>query len=995
MTTGERQAPQDFARLEALFHACLDLPPAAREAFLQSQNDSPELLQELRELLAADSAEGGRALEMPAAALEELAQEGLLSGNLPRPLGPYRLLSVVGQGGMGMVFEAERADGTYAGRVAIKMLRPGPRTRGLVERFWAERRTLARLEHPGIARLLDAGADADGSPWLALEFVRGERIDRYCDQRRLPLEARLRLFVQVAAAVAHAHEQLVVHRDLKPDNILVTDQGRVRLLDFGIAKVLEEGQESLELTQTGERALTPAYASPEQLAGAAVLPRSDVYSLGLVLFELLCGRRPYRGDTSNLLSLSKVIVEQRRLSPSEALFQETPGQPTASELAARRGQKPQALKRALVGDLERICALALHPEAQRRYANAGELQADLERYLNGQPVRASGDSWGYRTRRWIQRHRSQSLLLLLLLSALLAFAVEWVRHGLSTERQWREIQQLGDAEELANLLRWSDELWPAVPAQVEPLRAWIERAEALLARRPLHAASLARLQTAAGQNGGANAVAVQGPESSAETGGKADHGSAPVGSAAVAQGQNSGGQDVRSRTAENPIAETSASKGNVAGTGAARGPAGSSGPGGLDPALSAHDRSGSLVTEALLGGSNPRTNRANSALLDRDRDFAAWRSARLNELLSGLDQLGSPDPFGATLAGLQARLSRAEQIRARSLEAPKAAWEAARARLAADPRFAGVTLPDLLGLLPLGPDPTADLEAFLVLDTGTAPARDASGNFLVSDDSGIVLLLLPGGPASIGAQADDPSAARFDPGAEPDEAPLHSVLLEPFLLSKYELTQGQWERLFGDNPSERKTGPSYPVDRVHWQRARQLLARHQLQLPSEAQWEYAARAGSDSVFHSGADSASLQGFANLADLSAEASGGSPGWTITRDVTDGYTVHAPVGSYAPNAFGLCDMHGNLWEWVADQYLPYDLPPRPGDGLRLPPETAASDPAAPEAATPEATGIVARGGSYMNAAPLLRSAERYRTSPTNESRTTGIRPSRPLR
>lgn len=860
----------DFAQVEALFHAALEQPPERRARFLEAAAPDPRLRREVEELLAADPGAEAPCPALPAAALEALlgAAPADAGGELPRRLGPYRLLRLVGQGGMGVVFEAERADGAYAGRVAIKMLRPGPSTAGLERRFLAERRTLARLEHPGIARLVDAGADESGAPWLALEFVAGESIERWSDARRLSLRARLELFVEVAAAVAHAHEQLIVHRDLKPANILVDGSGRVRLLDFGIAKVLDAEAEEVALTRTGERAMTPAYASPEQLAGLDVGPRSDVYSLGLVLFELLCGRRPYRGDTHSLLGLSRALESEGLDSPARALAREQPGLPSAAELAARRGTSAKALARALAGDLARICALALHRDPARRYANAGELCADLRRFLAGEPVRATPDSLAYRARRWAQRRRGEALLLALLLALGLGSGAEFVRQGLASRRQLREIQQLGDAEELAQLEREAARLWPATPERLPELDAWIARAEALLARRPAHLNSQRAL--------------------AASTGGEA-----------------------------------------------------------------------------------------------RMQRFADWRGARLAELLAGLDRLASADPHAGGLGDLRARRERAASLARRSLEEPAEAWRSAAERLAADGRFAGFALRPQLGLVPLGRDPDAGLEAFLVLDTGAPPPRLPDGRFAPQGETGLVLLLIPGGRALTGAQSSDPGRARFDPQAELDEAPLHETQLEPFLLSKYELTQGQWERWTGENPSERRSGPNFPVDRVHWLRAREILARHGLELPSEVQWEYAARAGSDAIFLRGDGPADLAGQANLADAFARDNGGSPGWTITAEVHDGFTLHAPVGSFAPNALGLCDMLGNLWEWVDDRYLPYDRPARAGDGRREP-----SDPAS----SPEETGIVARGGSYMNAAPLLRVSERYRTSPTNESRSTGIRPAR---
>ncbi|NNF57333.1 MAG: serine/threonine protein kinase, partial [Rhodothermaceae bacterium] len=300
--------PDPFRRwpdLDARFARALALPPAERDAFLDAVGaEDPALRRELERLLAAD-ADASTFLETPAARV-----------SAPRPgerVGPYRLVEAVGRGGMGTVFRAERADGAFSQTVAVKLLHPGPVAEEVRRRFEAERQILARLEHAHIARLLDGGLTEAGLPWLAMEFVEGMPITDHCDARRLGVEARLLLFLDVCAAVTYAHRNLIVHRDLKPSNVFVTDDAegapQVKLLDFGIAKLLNETARP-PLTRSGLRPMTPEYAAPEQVRGEPVTTATDVYQLGVLLYELLTGRRPYRIPTRLLHEVARIICEE-------------------------------------------------------------------------------------------------------------------------------------------------------------------------------------------------------------------------------------------------------------------------------------------------------------------------------------------------------------------------------------------------------------------------------------------------------------------------------------------------------------------------------------------------------------------------------------------------------------------------------------------------------------------------------------------------------------
>jgi eukaryotic-like serine/threonine-protein kinase len=373
--------PTTFAALSRLLDDALDLPPSARLAWvdgLPSEHDA--LKPRLRAMLA-----GARPglTTLPALGGDDAAR-GLVAGG---EVGPYRLLREIGAGGMGAVWLAERTDGLVNRPVALKLPRAGAAGSGLAERMAREREILAALNHPNIARLYDAGVTADGRPYLALEYVEGESIERYCESRRVDLRCRLRLLSQVAEAVMHAHGKLVVHRDLKPSNILVTGEGQVRLLDFGVAKLLEGGAgRGAQLTELAGCAMTPDYASPEQIADEPITIRSDVYSLGVVAFELLTGARPYRLRRDTRAALEEAIASADPPRPSDAA--RDPGR-----------------RRALRGDLDTIVLKALKKRPEERYATVNALADDLERHLSGRPVLARADRASYRLAKFVRRHR--------------------------------------------------------------------------------------------------------------------------------------------------------------------------------------------------------------------------------------------------------------------------------------------------------------------------------------------------------------------------------------------------------------------------------------------------------------------------------------------------------------------------------------------------------------------------------------------------------------
>jgi len=428
--------PDRWQRLEALFFEALDLAPPARASFLdQACGGDAELRLEVQSLL--NSSEITLAdLRRP---VEEAAHE-IVQDHVGQRIGPYEVVRLLGEGGMGQVYLARRADQQFQRQVAIKLMHAGSGRRSeLLRRFRAERQILANLDHPNIARLLDGGITPEGSPYLVMEYIDGLAIDEYCRRYPFSTSERLQVFRTVCAAVEYAHRNLVVHRDIKPGNILVTEEGVPKLLDFGIAKLLDPEKYDRTLTSTAvaQRLMTPEYASPEQVRGEPVTTATDVYALGVLLYELLTGRPPFRLETASPLEVARVICEQEPVRPSTA----SRSNPSLSPLETRE----------LRGDLDNIILTAIRKEPERRYPSVAQLSEDVRRHLRGYPVEAADRVWRYRAGKFVRRHKAAIALAALMALALAGFAIGMALLARRTSQERLTAQR--EAEFLAGIFQ--------------------------------------------------------------------------------------------------------------------------------------------------------------------------------------------------------------------------------------------------------------------------------------------------------------------------------------------------------------------------------------------------------------------------------------------------------------------------------------------------------------------------------------------------------------
>ncbi|MEM7307388.1 MAG: bifunctional serine/threonine-protein kinase/formylglycine-generating enzyme family protein [Planctomycetota bacterium] len=825
-----------LAASEAAFHRYLDLVRSGHE---------PRVDEFVAELPAEIQASSRQMIEDYHELQGGLIEEpGVLEAG--RVLGDFRLIGELGRGGMAVVWEAEQL--SIKRRVALKLLvQVVVPSDDALRRFRREAEAGGRVAHGGIVQVYSVG-QAGGVHFIAQElvgdgFTLADRIADARDEPRVPdgyYEETARLFLDVAEAVAHAHERGVVHRDIKPSNILIAPGGRPKIADFGLAKLSDD----LGQSRTGELTGTPFYMSPEQAASKrlGIDHRTDVFSVGVTLYEALTLQRPFVGDT-----VQQVLAQ--------ILLSEPPA--------------PRSLRSRVPSDLAVICGKAMEKRPEDRYLSMGELADDLRNHLEDRPILARPPSPLRRAQKWCLRHPTRSALLGLGSAALVVISILLVlniRARRDAQRSADQILRLSDAKRLQELELRAETLWPASPTRLVEIDAWLDEAQMLALRLDQHRETLAAIGAEAERDG-----------------------------------------ERRFQTTED-----------------------------------------------------------------------AWHHERLAELVEALERLA--DEETGTLASVRLRRELATALEHATVAGPDvaAAWDAARASIAnsgSSPRYGGLRIEPQLGLVPLRQDPESLLWEFWVHGTGTPPEVGEDGRYVLTAESAIVLVLLPGDP--------DFLLGSEDRTQDPKQRTCR-VNLVPFFAGKFEVTQGQWERVFGSNPSgltgDRYQGfdfdGSHPVERVTWHESERLCARFGLQLPTEAQWEYACRGGRRTRFWFGGDPADAEGRENLRDESNARESG----LRLEPWDDGFPFHAPVGSFAPNPHGLFDMHGNVSEWCADwgagDYGPDRLDP--GDGL------------SPSVGDQR----VKRGGSWHGDNASAHSAFRHVGEPTSSNYAHGLRVARAL-
>ncbi len=950
----------------------------------------------------------------------------------------YTICGEVARGGMGAILKVW--DPNLRRNLAMKVIHEGHNPTDLREessavnkilaRFLEEAQVTGQLDHPGIVPVYNLGVDDGGRCYFTMRLVRGRELLKifelvWAEKEEWNTTRALGVLLRVCDAMSYAHSKNVLHRDLKPANIMVGRFGETYVMDWGLARVLgkneahdirpnTEGTEQSivqtdraeddsdlgtgELhTMDGDVIGTPSYMPPEQARGELdkIGKHTDVYSIGAMLYHLLTKRAPY-------------TTPPQRLKGMDVWRKVLAGPPTPIEELTT---KPPA-------ELVAICEKAMAREPQDRYADTHELSADLRAFLEGRVVRAYETGPVAEFRKFVGRNKAVAAALFstvsLVVIGLVALnaksvvevqeaqkdvqkaeqiavvavddkdravkekeVIEQQKQEIEASRKRAELHQkkaeeneeearqahakvlrLADGKRLQQLVKRGQRLWPAVPEMIPSIREWLVPAVALAESYPTHLEALTTLRKQATPSSNEQLAADRKNHPRAEE----------------LRGLADSIEELKTELADQASEPES------------------------DGRREAEEELQRQLQDTELRHRVLRSEIQSYRQWNFEDPEAQWHHDLLAELVASLEQFRQPKT--GLIANVEKRIELANTVRRESVERYAVRWTNAIASIAdrtTCPDYNSLVLTPQMGLVPLARNRDTGLWEFVDVSTGTVPEVGPEGTYKISEESGAVFVLIPGAMALLGSQPPDrdldlapgdPNTYRF---AWDDEGPIHRIEIAPFFMGKHEFTQGQWLRATSTSPS--RYGPversgrlgrdlTHPVENISWYEAEQTLTQLGLRLPTEAQWEYAARAGSTTPWWQGPREVSLDGKSNLADQYAEENEGPEKWAYSREVYDGYLVHGPVDSLAPNKFGLFHVSGNVVEWCLDGYKKSysKYMPAVGTGYR--------DVPAPEKR-------VARGGGFSDVADSLRTSYRESLSPDDRKLSLGVRAARAIR
>jgi len=915
-----------------------------QEDYLQ---EFPELERELRKWFAKIDTEDFDISEF----LKRYAEDSV-SSSQPQDdsqiIGDFKIIREIGKGGMGTVYEADQI--SLKRRVALKLL-PAHLSFSdyAVKKFWREAEAGGRQSHPGIVAIHAVG-EHEGVHYIAQELVPDgytlvDKLKELKKQKDPPAGyfRKVASFIaDIANALQHAHDRGVIHRDIKPSNILLTRDGTPKITDFGLARV----EDALDLSRTGDFMGTPYYMSPEQAMSRrmGIDKRTDIFSLGVTLYEMLIFSRPFEGKSSQEL-LKKIIL----FDPED----------------------PHKVSSRVPRDLSVICLKAMEKLPEKRYQAMLGFEEDLRRYLSGDVILARPAGFYTRITKRLKRNPVKSATLGVAILAVFVLLVMHYQNLRQSKNYYNQITRLSDLKRIADLEVKADELWPAHPDKSDEYQQWMDEANNLINRLALHRNILQLLRQRAEPYNEETRLFDR------ETHPRSKELDSLINKKKIID------DEIDRLSASAQAAENEEQKEEF-----------------LENSKKYESQSSEVGQRIVELEELIDVRRTWKFTAEADQ----WWHNTLVDLVADIEKI--EDDESKTFSCIEDRLEFSRTVKAKTFIECKHAWNEAIESIADPqkcPHYGGLHIDPQLGFVPIGQDPESGLWEFIHIQTGEIPVRDSAGHLVLTEDMGMVFVLVPGGTFYMGALAKkyfnrseligikNCDMSRIDPAerARTDETPVHDVTVDPFFISKYEMTQGQWLRIMRVNPSFFNPIPKprgrqitllHPVEKVSWFDCCEAMRRLGMRLPSEAEWEYSCRANTTFPWWTGRSKESLDGATNIKDLTLKEFSENNIEKFEVWLRDGYNAHAPVGEFRANSFGLHDVCGNVGEWCQDTYQDrYHRAPRDGS----PWECAGSE------------FRVCRGGCWKSLSKDCRSAFRFRVLPHNQDQRLGLRPAYSLR